>query len=75
MALLVKSLSTIEIRSGKVVEQYSCLVPFLRERLCYRAPVTSTERVGRPSYVITREQLEVMHSYGLSWVEIAKAPR
>ena len=35
--------------------------------------VLSTEWVGRPSYVITKEQLEVMRSYGLSWVEIAKA--
>ena len=58
---------------GKVIEQYSCLVPFLSERLCYRAPVTSTEWVGRPSFVITKEQLEVMRSYGLSWVEIARA--
>ena len=73
LASLVQSLSTIEIRIGKVIEQYSCLVPFLREQLCYRAPVTSTEWVGRPSYVITKEQLEVMRSYGLSWVEIAKA--
>ncbi|RMX55916.1 hypothetical protein pdam_00006243, partial [Pocillopora damicornis] len=73
LAPLVQSLSTIEIRIGKVIEQYSCLVPFLREQLCYRAPVTSTEWVGRPSYVITKEQLEVMRSFGLSWVEIAKA--
>ena len=73
LAPLVQSLSTIEIRIGKVIEQYSCLVPFLREQLCYRAPVTSMEWVGRPSYVITKEQLEVMRSYGLSWVEIAKA--
>ena len=35
--------------------------------------MTSTEWVDRPSYVITKEQLEVMRSYGLSWVEIAKA--
>ena len=70
---LVQSLSTTEIRIGKAIEQYSCLVPFLREWLCYWAPVTSTEWVGRPSFVITKEQLEVMRSYGLSWVEIAKA--
>ena len=75
LAPFVQSLSTKEIKICKVIEQYSCLVPFLRERLCYRAPVTSTERVSRPSYVITREQLEVMHSYGLPWVEIAKATR
>ena len=35
--------------------------------------MTSTEWVGRPSFVITKEQLEVMRSYGLSWVEIARA--
>ena len=35
--------------------------------------MTSTEWVGRPSFVITKEQLEVMRSNGLSWVEIARA--
>ena len=45
LAPLVQILSTIEIRIGKVIEQYSCLIPFLSERLCYRAPVTSTEWV------------------------------
>ena len=45
----------------------------VRERLCYRSPVTSMEWVGRPSFVITKEYLEVIRSYGLSWVEIAKA--
>ena len=73
LAPLVQILSTIEIRIGKVIEQYSCLIPFLSERLCYRAPVTLTEWVGRPSFVITKEQLEVMRSYGLSWAEIARA--
>ena len=36
-APLVQSLLTIEIGIGKVIEQYSCLVPFLSEQLCYRA--------------------------------------
>ena len=74
LAPLAQSLSTIEIRIGKVFEQYSCLVLFQREQLCHRAPVTSMEWVDRPSFIITKEQLEVMRSYGLSWVEIAKAP-
>ena len=33
LAPLVQILSTIEIRIGKVIEQYSCLIPFLSERL------------------------------------------
>ena len=73
LAPLVQSLSTTEIRIGKVIEQYNCLVPFRREWLCYWVPVTSTEWVDRPSFVITKEQLEAMRSYGFSWVEIAKA--
>ena len=71
LTLFVQSLSIIEI--WKVIEQYSCLVPFLKEKLCHQAPVTSTGWVGRPSSIITKEQLEVMRSYGLSWAEIAKA--
>ena len=39
LAPLVQSLSTIEIRIGKVIEQYRCLVPFRSKQLCYRALV------------------------------------
>ena len=35
--------------------------------------MTSGGISGRPSFIITKEQLEVMRSYGLSWVEIAKS--
>ena len=73
MTSLIQNLVAMEIRIGKVIEQYSCLVPFLREQLCYQAPMTSTGIAGRPSFIITKEQLEVMRSYGLSWVEIAKS--
>ena len=38
-APLVQSLLTIEMRIGKIIEQYRCLVPFLSEQLCYRALV------------------------------------
>ena len=70
---LVRSLSTIEIRIGKVIKQYGCLVPFLREQLCYGAPGASTGWVGRPFFIISKEQLDMMCSYDLSWVEMVKA--
>ncbi|XP_044165992.1 uncharacterized protein LOC114951811 [Acropora millepora] len=57
---------------GRMIEQY-CLNPFLNEQLCYRTPLSETRSIGRPSYIITKEQIEIMRSYALSWVEIAKA--
>ena len=46
---------------------------FSKEEFGLPGTWTSTEWVGRPSFVITKEQLEVMRSCGLSWVEITKA--
>ena len=73
LQMLVTSLLALESRAGGMIERYSCLVPYLAEELCYRAPLTATGTVGRPSYIITKEQLEVMRSYALSWMDIAKA--
>ena len=73
LEMLVSNLFALESRLGGMIVKYSCLVPYLAEELCYRAPLTATGTVGRPSYIITKEQLEVMRSYALSWMDIAKA--
>ena len=73
LEMLVSNLFALESRLGRMIVKYSCLVPYLTEELCYRAPLTATGTVGRPSYIITKEQLEVMRSYALSWMDIAKA--
>ena len=73
LQMLVTNLSSMEGILGRMIEQYSCLIPFLNEQLCYRAPLSETGGIGRPSYIITKEQIEIMRSYALSWVEIAKA--
>ena len=39
---------------------------------CYRAPVRHTGNVGRPAYVISREQLMLLRSYFFSWSSIAR---
>ena len=71
--MLVTNLLSLEGVLGRMIEQYSSLIPFLAEQLCYRAPLSATRSIGRPSYIITKEQLEVMRAYALSWMDIAKA--
>ena len=73
LQMLINNLLALEHRVGIIIEQYSCLVPLLTDQLRYRASLSGTGTVGRPSYIITKEQLEVMRSYGLSWMDIAKA--
>ena len=73
LAALLNNFASLESMVGAVIDRYSCLVPFLIDELRYRAPLTATGTVGRPSYIITREQLEVMRRYGLSWIDIEKA--
>ncbi|XP_068702664.1 uncharacterized protein [Montipora foliosa] len=73
LQMLVTNLLSLEGILGRMIEQYSCLIPFLAEHLCYRAPLSATRSIGRPSYIITKEQLEVMRAYALSWMDIAKA--
>ena len=38
---------------------------------CYRAPVRFTGNVGRPAYIISREQLMLLRSCYFSWTSIA----
>ena len=55
----------MECKIGEMIETFNSLIPFLADELQYRAPVTATRSVGRPSFIITKEQLEIMRSYGL----------
>jgi hypothetical protein len=48
-------------------------VTFLLDEQAYKAPNFETGEVGRPAYLISKEQLEVMRSYGLKWIDIAKS--
>ena len=61
----------MECKIGEMIETFNGLI-FLADELRYRAPVTATRSVGRPSFIITKEQLEIMRSYGISWMDIAK---
>ncbi|KAL9980321.1 hypothetical protein ACROYT_G008892 [Oculina patagonica] len=73
LAAILNNFSTLERLIGALIDRYSCLVPFLVDELRYRAPLTATGAVGRPSYIINREQLEIMRRYGISWTDIAKS--
>ena len=61
----------MECKIGEMMETFNGLIQFLADELRYRAPVTATRSVGRPSFIITKE-LEIMRSYGLSWMDIVK---
>jgi hypothetical protein len=56
-----------------MVHHLSSVVTFLLDEQGYRAPNFETGEVGRPAYLISKEQLEVMRSYGLTWIDIAKS--
>ena len=71
--LIINQIKQLECKIGEMIETFHVLIPFLADELRYRPPVTATRAVGRPSFIITKEQLEIMRSYGLSWMDIAKA--
>lgn len=73
LSALLNNFATLERMIGTLIDRYSCLVPFLIDELRYRTPLTATGTIGRPSYIITKEQLEVMRRYGISWIDIAKS--
>ena len=65
--LIINQVKQLECKIGEMIETFSGLIPLLADELRYRAPVTATRSVGWPSFIITKEQLEIMHSYGLLW--------
>jgi len=72
--LIINQVKQLECKIGEMIETFNGLIPLLVDELRYRAhAVTATRSVGRPSFIITKEQLEIMRSYGLSWMDIAKA--
>ena len=73
LELIINQVKQLECKIGEMIETFNGLIPLLTDELRYRAPVTATRSVGRPSFIITKEQLEIMRSYGLSWMDIAKA--
>ena len=73
LELIINQVKQLECKIGEMIETFNGLIPLLVDELRYRAPVTVTRSVGRPSFIITKEQLEIMRSYGLSWMDIAKA--
>ena len=73
LELIINQVKQLECKIGEMIETFNGLIPLLADELGYRAPVTATRSVGRPSFIITKEQLEIMRSYGLSWMDIAKA--
>ena len=48
----------MECKIGEMTETFNGLIQFLADELRYRAPVTATRSVGRPSFIITKERLE-----------------
>ena len=73
LELIINQVKQLECKIGEMIETFNGLIPLLVDDMRYRAPVTATRSVGRPSFIITKEQLEIMRSYGLSWMDIAKA--
>ena len=73
LELIINQVKQLECKIGEMIETFNGLIPLSADDMCYRAPVTATRSVGRPSFIITKEQLEIMRSYGLSWMDIAKA--
>ena len=65
--LITNQVKQFECKIGEMIETFNGLIPLLADELRYRAPVTATRSVCRPSFIITKEQLEIMHSYGLLW--------
>lgn len=59
----------MECKIGEMIETFSGLILLLADKLRYRAPVTATRSIGWPSFIITKEQLEIMRLYGLSWMD------
>jgi len=73
LQMLVTNPSSMEGILGRMIEQYSTLILLLIKQLCLRAPLPEIGSIGRPCYIITKEQIEIMRLCALSWVEIAKA--
>ena len=67
LELIINQVKQLECKIGEMIETFNGLIPLLADELRYRAPVTATRSVGRPSFIITKEQLEIMRSYGLSY--------
>lgn len=73
LELIINQVKQLECKIGEMIETFNGLIPLLADDMRYRAPVPATRSVGRPSFIITKEQLKIMRSYGLSWMDIAKA--
>ena len=73
LELIINQVKQLECKIGEMIETFNGLIPLLADDMRYRALVTATRSVGRPSFIITKEQLEIMRLYGLSWMDIAKA--
>ncbi|KAK3732709.1 hypothetical protein QZH41_016767 [Actinostola sp. cb2023] len=70
---ILNHLQRLENRVGEIVSHMQRIIPFLLEEVQFRATSQTTGQVGRPSFIITKEQLEAMRYYGLAWVDIAKS--
>lgn len=73
LASLFSNLSRLESRVGGMIERLSYVIPHVVDDLSYQAPREATGKAGRPSYVISKQQLEIMKHYRLSWVDISRA--
>ncbi|XP_048576635.1 uncharacterized protein LOC125559006 [Nematostella vectensis] len=70
---IIKNLSALEAKVSDVAARLSAIIPLITEEVMYRAPMSRTGQVGRPQFIIPKEQLEVMRGYRLSWMDIARA--
>lgn len=73
LTTVIDNLSGLEQKVGVMVHRLTSVATFLIEEQSYRAPTLGSGVVGRPAYLISKEQLEAMRNYGLRWTDIAKS--
>ena len=70
---VINNLSSLEQKVGVMVHRLTSVATFLIEQQSYQAPTQESGVIGRPAYLISKEQLEAMRYYGLRWTDIAKS--
>lgn len=69
---IVGNFCEMERITGLMMDKMRDIIPYLIEEIRYKAPFADTTGiVGRPSFLISKEQLETLRRYGFSWIEVA----
>ena len=69
---LAENLQVLDRRMSNLYSQVLHLETFWADRTRFSSPVLRTGHSGRPSFLISKDQLEMLSSFGFKWTDIAK---